>query len=442
ATATSVENAGGLATNANDGNLGTRWSSGFIAAGFPDPQSITINLGQSCTIHSVVLTWEAAGGKDYTIEASTDGTNFNIPIATVTGNTVTGTANPLTYAAPGGAVTAQWVRVTGNVRILPAYGYSLWEFAIMGTTGSGGSAPVINSALTKSGTVGTALTYNITATNTPTSYGATALAGTGLSINTTTGAITGTPTTAGTINSSITATNASGTDTKTLVITISAAGSPPVINSSLTASATVGTAFTYNITATNTPTSYGATALTGTGLSINTTTGAITGTPTAAGTINSSISATNASGTDTKTLVITVNAAGDTNVALNRTTVTASSFEAGNIVTNGNDASTTSRWAAANGTFPQWWKVDLGSVKTISAMNFMWYAPTTRAYKFKVEVSNDDVNYTLVVDKTTNTVNGYSPGAVSTSGRYVMITVTGSSNGGFASAYDFAILGH
>ncbi|WP_445718394.1 putative Ig domain-containing protein [Flavobacterium sp.] len=80
--------------------------------------------------------------------------------------------------------------------------------------------------------------------------------------------------------------------------------SPPVITSSLTASGNVGSAFTYDIVATNLPTSYNATGLPS-GLSINTTTGQISGTPTAAGVFNVTISATNAYGTDSETLEIT-----------------------------------------------------------------------------------------------------------------------------------------
>jgi hypothetical protein len=93
--------------------------------------------------------------------------------------------------------------------------------------------------------------------------------------------------------------------------TLTVNSAPPVINGTLTASGTVGSAFTYTITATNSPTSYGATGLPG-GLSVNTTNGVISGTPSAAGTTSVTLSATNASGPGTATLLLTVaNGAGD-----------------------------------------------------------------------------------------------------------------------------------
>ena len=170
------------------------------------------------------------------------------------------------------------------------------------------TAPVISSSLTATGTVGTPFSYQITASGSPTSFGAATLPA-GLILNSTSGAITGTPTGAGTSNVTISATNSAGTGSATLVITVNPSASAPVISSPLTQSGTVGSAFSYQISASGTPTSYGGTGLPA-GLSLNTTTGAITGTPTVAGTSNVSISATNSSGTGTAILVITVSPSG------------------------------------------------------------------------------------------------------------------------------------
>lgn len=81
------------------------------------------------------------------------------------------------------------------------------------------AAPVITSATTASGTVGNAFSYQITATNRPSSYGATGLPA-GLTVNTGTGLISGTPTTAGTSTVTLSATNPYGTGKATLTITI------------------------------------------------------------------------------------------------------------------------------------------------------------------------------------------------------------------------------
>ena len=166
-----------------------------------------------------------------------------------------------------------------------------------------GAAPVITSQNTASGTVGIAFSYQITATNNPTSYGAAPLPG-GLSVNTATGLISGTPTTPGTTQVTLSATNAAGTGTEILTLTINPPA--PVITSRNTASGTVGIAFSYQITATNNPTSYGAAPLPG-GLSVNTSTGLISGTPTTPGTTQVTLSATNAAGTGTEILTLTIN---------------------------------------------------------------------------------------------------------------------------------------
>jgi len=84
-------------------------------------------------------------------------------------------------------------------------------------------APVVTSPTTASGTVGQSFSYQITANNSPTSFGATGLPA-GLTVNTSTGLISGTPSSAGTSTVTISATNSAGTGTGTVTVTISAGG--------------------------------------------------------------------------------------------------------------------------------------------------------------------------------------------------------------------------
>ena len=124
------------------------------------------------------------------------------------------------------------------------------------------------------------------------------------------GLIQGAPTQSGVFSVGLGATNILGTGNASLTITIGPRiPTPPVITSSLAASGVLNVPYFYQITATNTPTSYSAANLPS-WLVINSTTGTITGMPTQSGSFTVTIAATNADGTDTRTLTLTI-----TNVA-------------------------------------------------------------------------------------------------------------------------------
>jgi hypothetical protein len=80
-------------------------------------------------------------------------------------------------------------------------------------------------------------------------------------------------------------------------------GAPAFTSSSFTATGAANGAFIYQIVASGSPTSYGATGLPA-GLVLNAATGEITGTPTVGGTYSVTVSATNAGGTRSATLTL------------------------------------------------------------------------------------------------------------------------------------------
>jgi uncharacterized delta-60 repeat protein len=175
---------------------------------------------------------------------------------------------------------------------------------------SAGSREIAAAAgLTATGVVGETFSYQIPAGGTPTAYLASGLPA-GLALNPTTGLITGVPAVAGVFDAEIGASNDLGVGASVpFTLTIRAPASAPAVTSSLTAAGTVGTAFTYQIVATNSPVSYNVINLP-VGLALNSTSGAITGTPFAPGGFKVKVSANNATGSGSETeVVVTVAAA-------------------------------------------------------------------------------------------------------------------------------------
>jgi hypothetical protein len=119
ATASSTEAAGAyLASEAVDGNTGTRWASAFS-----DPQWLQVDLGSSNTISRVELNWETAAGKAFQIQVSDNAANW-----TSIYSTTTSTGGNQNLAVNG---TGRYVRMYGTQRTT-GYGYSLWEFKVYG----------------------------------------------------------------------------------------------------------------------------------------------------------------------------------------------------------------------------------------------------------------------------------------------------------------------
>ncbi|MEJ0090477.1 MAG: glycosyl hydrolase [Limisphaerales bacterium] len=122
------------ATNAVDGNAGTRWSSASS-----DPQWLYVDLQASYNITRVKLNWEAAYAKSYQIQVSSNAVNWVSIYSTDSGG---GGIEDLT----GLSGTGRYVRMSGTVRAT-VYGYSLYELEVYGTVPAPPNQPPVLAAI-------------------------------------------------------------------------------------------------------------------------------------------------------------------------------------------------------------------------------------------------------------------------------------------------------
>lgn len=127
ATSSSNQGTGTPASAAFDSDVNTRWSS--VAA---DPQWIRVDLGATANITGVALEWEAAYGRSFQIQTSTDGNTWTSIYSTTAG---AGGTQTLTVAGTG-----RYVRMYGTARGT-GHGFSLWEFRVFGTQGAPPTTP-------------------------------------------------------------------------------------------------------------------------------------------------------------------------------------------------------------------------------------------------------------------------------------------------------------
>ncbi len=119
----------GNASLAVDNNTNTRWESAFS-----DPQWIMVDLGTEYNVSKVIIRWEAANARDYTLEGSVDGNSWTL----INSFTNMGGGNRIDEIA-GINQSYRYIKMNGTARNLN-YGYSIWEFEVYQV-----AAPVLNS---------------------------------------------------------------------------------------------------------------------------------------------------------------------------------------------------------------------------------------------------------------------------------------------------------
>jgi beta-glucosidase-like glycosyl hydrolase len=362
------------ASQSCDNNIGTRWES---TQGV-DPQWIYWDLSSNKSLSRIIIEWEVASAANYTIQGSTDATNWST-LATVT-NTSSVDHNKITTTISG---SYRYVRMYGTSRTT-GYGYSIWETSIYvfsGPTSTPGPTP----------------TATPTPNPTPT--------GSGLAVQIVIPYMQ---------YQEIVLTPADNNGTS-LIKTQNTSQTVTVYynnGTSITLRSQNGVGQTIQFSARDS----GGTTHQSDPLTITVYSGLV---------INVVIVSTTPTPTPTGTAV---------NLALNKTATASSSQDAltPNLAVDGN---TGTRWGSLSSD-PQWFQVDLGSTQTIKRVILNWEAAYGRAYT--IQTSNDAASWTNIYSTTSGT-GGVEDLNVSGSGRYIRMYGTVRGTGYGYSLWEFEV---
>ncbi|ACU72399.1 glycoside hydrolase family 3 domain protein [Catenulispora acidiphila DSM 44928] len=410
ATASSVTG-GNTAANAVDGNTGTRWESAYS-----DPQWLQVDLGATATISQVVLQWETAAAKSFQIQVSSDGSNWTSVYSTTTGPGGTQTVNV--------TGSGRYVRMYGTARTT-GYGYSLWEFQVYGTTGTGtggGTCGTQNAALNRPVTASSAENAGTPAAaavdgNTGTRWSSAFSDPQWLDVD---------------LGSTVTICQVSLQWETAYATAFQIQTSTDNTNWSTVYSTTTGTGGTQTLTVAGTGRyvrMYGTARNTAYGYSLWEF-GVFTGGGGGSTSPSSPSSSPSSSGGGNGTC-------GTANAALGHP-ATASSIQDANPAYDpfyATDGSTLTRWSSASAD-GQWIDVDLGGSLPVCQVVLQW--ENAYASGFQIQVSNDNANWSTIYTTTTGT-GGTQTVNLSGTGRYVRMNETARATGYGVSLWEISV---
>ena len=131
-----------------------------------------------------------------------------------------------------------------------------------------------------------------------------------------------------------------------------------------------------------------------------------------------------------------------TNIAAGKTT-SVSSYTAGFDGYDGSkavDGNGSTYWCSNGYILPSWLTVDLGSSYQITNIDQIFYDSTD--WKFRIDVSSDNITWQTIVDNTVTSVNGTEFSYdVNAYGRYIRLYITGNTDGAWATSKEFSVYG-